>query len=123
MNKLKWMALSLGVTGGALFTWIRSYSQLEVEGIDYRVIVAISTLILSFFYRFWTLAGTFTTGFYLSLGILLALLLRIGADIYLKSIEHDLWPLEIAIFSVIAFPAAFIGAYLAELLQYSKRRS
>lgn len=82
-----------------------------------------TALVLAFFYRWWAAASTYTTGLYLGSGIILALVLRISVDVFLRSIAHDLWALEIVIFMVIAFPSAFIGAYLAELLQWSKSRS
>lgn len=122
MKRVKFGALLLGLMAGALSTWFQPYNQLEIEGIDYRAIMAVTALVLSFCYRMWTTASTFTTGLYLAVGILLALVLRISADVFFWSIEHDLWPMEIAIFTVIALPSAFIGAYLAELLQWSKSR-
>lgn len=123
MKRFKFGALLLGLLAGALSTWFQPYNQLEIQGVDYRIIMAVTALILSFFYRWWTTASTFTTGLYLGFGIVIALALRIAVDVIFGSVEHDLWSLEIAIFSVIAFPSAFIGAYLAELLEWSKSRS
>lgn len=123
MKRLKFGALLLGLLAGALSTWFQPYNQLEIQGVDYRIIMALTALVLSFFYKWWTTASTFNTGLYLGFGILLALALRITVDVTLRSVDHDLWSLEMAIFTVIAFPSAFIGAYLAELLQWSKSRS
>lgn len=123
MKRIKFGAILLGLLAGAISTWFQPYNQLEIQGVDYRVIMSLTALVLSFFYKLWTTASTFTTGLYLAFGILLALVLRIIVDVIFRSVDHDLWPLEIAIFGVIAFPSSFIGAYLAELLQWSKSRS
>lgn len=123
MKKVKFGALILGLMAGALSTWFQPYNQLEIYGVDYRILMALASLVLSFSYRRWTTAGTFTTGLFLALGIILALVLRISVDVLFRSVAHELWSLEIAIFTVIAFPSAFIGAYLAELSQWSKSRS
>ncbi len=121
MKTLKSGAFVLGLMAGAFSTWFTPYNELEIQGLDYRIIMAVSALFLSFGYRRLTATNTFNTGLFLGAGIIFALVLRIIFDITFQTMAHDLWPLEIAIFVVIAFPSAFIGAYLAELLQWSKR--
>lgn len=119
MNRLKAGAFGCGLFAGAISTWMQPYNQLEIMGVDFRIIMAIAAVVLSFLYKIITRAGTVATGLYVSYGILAALLLRIFFDVIRDPTQHNLWPLEVAIFAVIAFPSALIGAYLAELLKWS----
>jgi len=84
--------------------------------------MAVAALVFSFLFRLFSRAGTTTTALFIAYGILSALILRILLDVIRDPTDHNLWPLEIAIFVVIAFPATFIGAYLAELIHWTRKR-
>ena len=119
---LKGGAFGLGILAGGLATWFQPYNQILLWGMDYRLVMATVSLILAFLYRLFSGAGTLTTGLWLGSGVIVALLARIVFDIIQDPTDHDLWQMEIALFALVAFPSAFIGAYLAELLNWSKAR-
>lgn len=121
MRTNKFSAFVLGVLAGAISTWFQPYNELDIFGVDYRIVMSVAALLFAFFFSYFSKTKTYTTGLYIGTGILSALLLRIIADIISDSIDHDLWPIEVAIFVLIAFPSAFIGAYLAELLRLMKK--
>ena len=108
---------------GAIATWFQPYNQLEIFGVDYRLIMAVAALIFAFLYTLFSGARTYTAGVFIGLGIIAALVLRIVVDWFADSTDHNLWPLELAIFTVIAFPSALIGAYLAETIFWAKRKN
>lgn len=112
-------AFLAGLLVGILTTWLQPYNELDVFGVDFRIITAIAAVIISFIYRLWTGAGTRSTGIYIGTGIVSAFILRIVYDSFIASSAHNLWTLEIILFVVIAFPAALIGAYLGELTRWS----
>lgn len=115
-------AFILGLLIGVGSTWLKPYSDIEFMGVDYRMLMALAALLLSFLYRLYTRAKTFNTGLLVGLGIVLALILRIIMDSVTARDSHTIWALEIAIFVVIAFPSAFIGSYLGELLQLGNKK-
>lgn len=115
-------AFILGLIAGGAATWFQPYNEILVWGMDYRLLMAIATFILAFLYRFFSSAGTTTTGLYLGTGVIAALVLRIIIDVVGDYTSHNLWPMELALFALVAFPSAFIGAYLAELMAWSKAK-
>lgn len=115
-------AFILGLLIGVGSTWLQPYSDIEFMGVDYRMVMAVSALILSFLYGLFTETRTYTAGLFIGFGIVLALVARIILDWITDTATHDLWALEIAIFVVIAFPSAFIGSYLGELIKGGKQR-
>ena len=112
----------MGLLAGALSTWFQPYNQLEVMGVDYRIIMAIAALVLAFFYKLLFRSGTVNTGLFIGYGIITALFIRIIIDVIKDPTDHNLWPIEVAIFVVIAFPSAFVGAYLGELVHWSRKK-
>ncbi|GAB2769064.1 hypothetical protein [Salinimicrobium soli] len=122
MSRGKVGAFFFGLFAGGISTWFQPYNEIEIFGIDYRIVMAMAALILAFLYKLWFDAGTVNTGLFLSYGIITALFLRIIADVIVDPTDHNLWPLEIAIFVVIAFPSALIGAYLGELVQWVRKK-
>lgn len=123
MKPKKTYALLIGLVAGAIATWFQPYNQLEIFGVDYRIIMAVAALVFAFLYRLFSGAKTYTAGVYIGFGIIAALVLRIVVDLFADSTDHNLWPLELAIFAVIAFPSALIGAYLAETFFWAKRKN
>lgn len=121
MRTNKFTAFVLGVLAGAISTWFQPYNELEIFGVDYRIIMSVAALLFAFLFRYFSEAKTYTTGIYIGAGILSALILRIIVDLLSDSTDHNLWPIEVAIFVLIAFPSAFIGAYLAELFRLMRK--
>lgn len=115
-------AFILGLLIGVGSTWLQPYSDIELWGWDYRMVMAVAALVLSFLYGLYTNARTFTSGLFIGFGIVLALIARILLDSLTARASHELWALEISIFVVIAFPSTLIGAYLAELIRGGKKR-
>jgi hypothetical protein len=122
MNRRKGGAFLFGLLAGAVSTWFQPYNQLEIFGVDYRIIMAVAALILAFLYKVLFEANTVNTGLFLGYGIITALFIRIIVDVLNDPTDHNLWPLEVAIFILIAFPSALVGAYLGELVRVSKRK-
>ena len=123
MKPNKIYALLIGLLAGAIATWFQPYNQLEIMGVDYRIIMSVAALVFAFLFKLISGAKTYTAGVYIGFGIIFALILRIIVDWFSNFTDHNLWPFEIAIFAVIAFPSALIGAYLAELIYWVKRKN
>jgi uncharacterized integral membrane protein len=109
-------AFFTGLAAGGLATWFQPNQQLEIFGIDYRTIMALAALLFAFGYKYFTDARTSTTGLFVGLGVTIALLLRILINFLTGSTMYAPWRFEIAVYVLIAFPSALIGAYAAELI-------
>lgn len=116
MKPEKIYALLIGLVAGAIATWFQPYNELEIFGVDYRIIMAAAALIFAFLFKLFSGAKTYTVGVYIAFGIITALVLRIITDTLSGTANLDLWPFEIAIFAIISFPSALTGAYLAEII-------
>jgi hypothetical protein len=120
MKSLKenyWL-LVLGLISGALSFWINPYNEHILFGVDQRLILAFSTFLTALVFRLYFKKPTLLISTYIAGGVLIAFLLRVVFDTaFIDKSHHNLLPLSLIIYSLIIFPASFLGAFLAHLIK------
>lgn len=97
------MAFLLGIIAGGIASWLQPYSLPLVWGLDYRILLAVATILFSFIFRATRSNGTANTALFMGLGTITALLVRIVIDVILDPSNHNEWLLEIVLFGLISF--------------------
>ena len=125
MNSSKlttFLLLLFGFIVGVLAYWLNSYNDLNVLGIHIYIILSVGSFIAAFAGMTIFKKKSFFTSVVINSGILIAVLFRIFFDIeFIDSSHHNLFPFEIIIVLLIAFPSALIGAYLSYFLKKLKK--
>lgn len=111
----------LGLIAGGLATWFQPYQEIFVWGMDYRVVMVITTLIFSFLFKLILKPDTVKAALFIGSGAVTGLILRIIYDVFRDITAHFEWPMEVTLFALVAYASAFVGTYLGELLNWTKR--
>jgi len=111
------LLLAAGLLPGAIAFWINAYNDYDVLGIDQRIVLAAGTLLVAFIARLLTKKETLALATFIAAGVILAFLFRVAYDTtFIDKTHHNLLPFSIFLYSVISFPAAFLGSLLARLI-------
>jgi hypothetical protein len=111
------LLLAGGLIPGAIAFWINAYNDYNVLGIDQRLVLAAATLLVAFIARLLTKKQTLTVATYIAAGVVLAFLLRVTYDTtFIDKSHHNLLPFSLFLYSIISFPAAFLGSLMAQLV-------
>lgn len=111
----------LGLIAGGLATWFQPYQEIFVWGMDYRVVMVITTLIFSFLFKLILKPDTVEAALFIGSGAVTGLILRIIYDVFRDITAHFEWPMEVTLFALVAYASAFVGTYLGELLNWTKK--
>jgi hypothetical protein len=121
-TKVKIWVTLVGILIGAISYWRIPYGEVNLLEIQIWLLVGSGTLIGSLFSTLYFNQKPSKIGLLITLGVVLSVIIRIIYDVtFWDSTSHNLAPFEV-IFSVLqSLPMAFIGAYLAKIIQKFKK--
>jgi uncharacterized membrane protein HdeD (DUF308 family) len=122
-SKNKIICVLAGLFAGALALWFSAYNEVEVFGIDKRIVLAILCLITGFVTNLWLNQAPLLLTVFIVLGVLVSYLLRVFFEItFLDNTSNNLWPLGIIIYGVIGEIATLPGAFLGKLITEKSKK-
>ncbi len=120
-KKFNVVALFLGLLAGGLATWFQPYREIFFWGMDYRLVMVLAVLVFSFLFKLVFRHETVKVASFIGSGAVIALIFRIMYDVFRDFTAHFEWPMEITLFALLAFASSFVGTYLGELINWSKK--
>ena len=112
----------MGILIGASSYWWIPYDKMNFLDIHLWLLVGSATLIGSLFSTLYFNQKPWKVGLLITLGVILAVIIRIIYDtIFWDSTSHNLAPFEVIFSALQSFPMAFVGAYLAKIIQKLKK--
>lgn len=117
---LKLIPFLIGLFIGIITYWFQPYNQTELGGISIWLIIGALSFIGALIFSFLNEPKAFRLAFFISLGVLLANLIRICYDIqFWDPTSHNLAPFELIFAFVCSFPSALVGAYIGAFIPIS----
>ena len=112
-----WIIL-VGILIGAISYWRIPYDEVNLLGIQIWLFVGSGTLIGSLLSMLYFKKKPWQVGLLITLGVIIAVIIRIIYDIlFWDSTSHNLAPFEVIFSGLQSLPMAFVGAYLAKIIQ------
>ena len=116
--KAKLLVTLVGVLVGASSYWPIPYEELDYLAIKIWGIVGLGSLIASYFSTVLIKQKSAQTALLITIGVILSVIIRILYDItFWDSTSHNLAPFEILFSGLQSLPMAYVGAYLAKVIQ------
>lgn len=119
-TKNKLICFLTGLVTGAIFNWPLSYGDIDLWGIDHRYYMVIATLLLAFFLKLFMSNLISPVAVFLATGVVAAPAFRFVYEIVQDPTSNNLWPIAMALYVLLIFPAAFLGAFLAQMVSRSR---
>lgn len=121
-TKVKIWVTLVGILIGAISYWRIPYSEINLLEINIWLFVGSGTLIGSLFSTLFFNQKPWKVGLLITLGVILAVIIRIIYDLtFWDSTSHNLAPFEVIFGGLQSLPMAFVGAYLAKIIQNFKK--
>jgi hypothetical protein len=117
--KIKITTILLGLLVGSIAYHLNVDSEKIMDLPSYQVswiAMSLGALISGFLISIFSKYKVIKVALLLFLGIILSIIGRMVYDSYFTSSTHHLAGLEIIVYSIISFSAAFVGAYLGQLI-------
>jgi len=112
-----WVTL-VGILIGAISYWRIPYGEMNLLEINIWLFVGSGTLVGSLFSTLFFNQKPWKVGLLITLGVILAVIIRIIYDVtFWDSTSHNLAPFEVIFSGLQSVPMAFVGAYLAKIIQ------
>jgi len=116
-----WVTL-VGILIGAISYWRIPYVEINLLEINIWLFVGSGTLIGAFFLTLFFDQKPWKVGLLITLGVILAIIIRIIYDItFWDSTSHNIAPFEVILGGLQSLPMAFVGGYLAKIIQKFKK--
>lgn len=122
-TKSKITCFFAGFITGAVFNWPLSYGDIHIWGIDHRYFMVFVTLLLAFVLRIFMSGKIVPIAAFLATGVIAAPAVRILYEIIQEPTSNNLWPIAMALYVLLIFPAAFLGSFLAQMVSRSRKRN
>jgi len=116
-----WLAL-VGILIGAISYWRIPYDEMNYFEMSIWLFVGCGALIGSIFSTLFFKQEPWKVGLFITLGVVLSVIIRIIYDVaFWDSTSHNLAPFEVILSGLQSLPMAFVGAYLAKIIQTIKK--
>jgi len=119
MNKKTGILILLaGVMAGGISFWFNPYNEMTLGGVHIYTILAVGIFVISLILPLVVKEKPMKIVLWIYAGIMISLLLRAIFDItFIDRASHNLAPFEFILSSLVAFPAAFAGAYAGRVIR------
>jgi len=121
-NKVGIDLILVGLIIGGISYWLQPFDQMDISTGFIPLIWSIGAFLGSVLLMLFVNEKPHKIALFVSLGVALAVLLRIIFDtIFYDSTSHNLAPFEIIICGIITIPSAFAGVYIGLLIKKLKK--
>lgn len=112
------LILLAGVAAGGISFWFNPYNEMTLGGVHIYTILAGGIFVISLILPLVVKEKPVKIVLWIYAGMMISLLLRVIFDItFIDRSSHNLAPFELILSSLVAFPAAFTGAYAGRLVR------